>query len=209
MFYITYYQTLIKNTPFPPKQPPTSTTLLQHHVSNHLTNSPNTTFPINQPTANTNNTFQTNTFQTARFKHLYYTPRNAPSFRFQPPPSGTWFSAITPLPPSHPPSTGAQPLHPYSRSSSFTWFSAITPLPPVFLLQLVLSHYTLTAGLPPSTGSQPLHLYRRSSSFNWFSAITLLPTVILLQLVLRTGKRVYRDQSLFVCSEISDEAIIV
>ena len=138
MFYITYYQTLIKNAPFPPKQPPTSTTLLQHHVSNHLTNSPNTTFPINQPTANTNNTFQTNTFQTARFKHLYYTPRDAPSCRCQPPPSGTWFSAIT-------------------------------PLPPVFLLQLVLSHYTFTAGLPPSTGSQPLHSYRRSSSFNWCS----------------------------------------
>ena len=58
-------------------------------------------------------------------------------------------------------------------------------------------------------GSQPLHPYRRSSSFTWFSAITPLPPVILLQLVLRTGKRVYRDQSLFVCSEISDEAIIV
>ena len=58
-------------------------------------------------------------------------------------------------------------------------------------------------------GSQPLHPYRRSSSFTWCSAITPLPSVILLQLVLRTGKRVYRDQSLFVCSEISDEAIIV
>ncbi len=143
MFYITNYQTLIKNAPFPPiqppnqrpqqhvsnhhvsNQPPTSTTLLQHHVSN-------------QPTANTNNTFPTNTFQTASFKHLYYTPRNAPSFRFQPPPSGIWFSAIT-------------------------------PLPTVILLQLVLSHYTLTAGHPPSTGSQPLHPYRRSSSFNWCS----------------------------------------
>ena len=95
----------------------------QHHVSNQT---------------NTNNTFSTNTFQTARFKHLYYTPRNAPSFRFQPPPSGTWFSAITPLPPvillqlvlnqytftdGHPPSLGSQPLHPYRRSSSFNWCS--------------------------------------------------------------------------------------
>ena len=159
MFYITYYQILIKNAPFPPNQPPTSTTLLQQHVSNQT---------------NTTN----NTFQTARFKHLYYTPRNAPSFRFQPPPSGTWFSAIT-------------------------------PLPPVILLHLVLSHYTFTPGPPPSTGAQPLHSYRRSSSFNWCSTITPLPPVILLQLVLRTGKRVYRDQSLFVCSEISDEAIIV
>ena len=116
------HQQHFSNTTSPTKQTLAPTTRL-----NHLTNSSNTTFPINQPTANTNNTFQT-----ARFKHLYYTPRNAPSFRFQPPPSGTWFSAITPLPP-----------------------------------------------------------------------------VILLQLVLRTGKRVYRDQSLFVCSEISDEAIIV
>ena len=166
MFYIAYYQTLIKNTPFPTpclqpnkhqqhisnhhvsNQPPTSTTLLQHHVSNQTNISPNYTSQppnqqlqhhiSNQPTNRqhqqhiSNNTFPTNTFQTARFKHLYYTPRNAPSFRFQPPPSGTWFSAITPLPP-----------------------------------------------------------------------------VILLQLVFRTGKRVYRDQSLFICSEISDEAIIV
>jgi len=104
---------------------------------------------------------------------------------------------------------GSQPLHPYRRSSSFNWCSAITPLPPVILLHLVLSHYTLTAGHPPSLSSQPLHPYRRSSSFNWFSAITPLPPVILIQLVFRTGKRVYRDQSLFVCSEISDEAIIV
>ena len=150
MFYITYYQTLIKNAPFPPNQP--SNQQLQQHISNHhVSNQPPTSTTrlqppnqqlqhhiSNQPTNRqhqqhiSNNTFPTNTFQTARFKHLYYTPRNAPSFRFQPPPSGTWFSAITPLPP-----------------------------------------------------------------------------VILLQLVFRTGKRVYRDQSLFIWSEISDEAIIV
>ena len=131
MFYITYYQILIKNTPFPtPRlQPPNQQ--LQQHISNQQTNRQHQQHI-------SNNTFSTNTFQTARFKHLYYTPRNAPSFRFQPPPSGTWFSAIT-------------------------------PLPPVFLLQLVLSHYTLTAGHPPSLGCLPLYLYRRSSSFNWCS----------------------------------------
>ncbi len=152
----------------------------QHHVSNQTNTSPNYTSPTKQPPAPTPNFQSTNQpptptthFQLTHFKqhvsNTFITPRET-----------LHHSASN----RHHLAPGSQPLHLYPRSSSFNWCSAITPLPPVILLQLVLSHYTLTPGHPPSLGSQPLHPYRRSSSFNWFSAITPLPPVILLQLVL-------------------------
>ena len=147
MFYIAYYQTLIKNTPFPTpclqpnkhqqhisnhhvsNQPPTSTTLLQHHVSNQTNTSPNyTSQPPNQQLQH----------------HISNQPTNR---QHQQHISNSTFQ--TPL------------LHPEKRS--------IIPLPTATIWHLVLSHYTLTDGHPPSLGSQPLHPYRRSSSFNWCS----------------------------------------
>ena len=67
MFYITNYQTLIKNAPF------------QHHVSNHLTNSSNTTFPITM--------FPTNHQHQQHFSNTTSPTKQppAPTPRLQPP----------------------------------------------------------------------------------------------------------------------------
>ena len=93
MFYIAYYQTLIKNAPFSPNQPPTPTTRFKQHVSNSTFQT-----PLLHPEKSSIIPLPTATIWHLVLSHYTLTA-------------------------GHPPSLGAQPLHLYRRSSSFNWCS--------------------------------------------------------------------------------------